>query len=173
MGFSRSVYQTVGGFREMFSEDIDMSKRIEQAGFSTRLIRSAAVYHKRRVDFAKFFRQVYVFGMSRITLKMLYPGSLKLVHTLPALAIVALLALIVAAIVVDWRFVLPIAAYLVAIFVGALISSRSLVVAVKAVPASVIQIGGYGLGFIKAFVSKIVMGRGRDIDSEIAIRKGK
>jgi hypothetical protein len=48
-----------------------------------------------------------------------------------------------------------------------------LVVAVKAVPASVIQIGGYGLGFIKAFVSKIVMGRGRDIDSEIAIRKGK
>ncbi len=173
MGFSRSVYQAVGGFREMFSEDIDMSKRIEQAGFSTRLIRSAAVYHKRRVDFAKFFRQVYVFGMSRITLKMLYPGSLKLVHTLPTLAIVALLALIVAAIVVDWRFVLPIAAYLVAIFVGALISSRSLVVAVKAVPASVIQIGGYGLGFIKAFVSKIVMGRGRDIDSEIAIRKGK
>ena len=83
MGYTREVYDKVGGFREMFSEDIDMSTRIRQAGFSTALIPDAKVYHKRRVDFAKFWRQVHVFGMSRITLKELYPGSLKIVHTLP------------------------------------------------------------------------------------------
>lgn len=33
MGFSRRVYKAVGGFREMFSEDIDMSTRIRLAGF--------------------------------------------------------------------------------------------------------------------------------------------
>ncbi len=88
MGYSRKVYDTVGGFREMFSEDIDMSTRIRQAGFSIGLIHPAHVFHKRRVDFARFWRQVYVFGMSRITLKLLYPDSLKLVHTLPALAVI-------------------------------------------------------------------------------------
>ena len=38
MGFTRDVYNCVGGFREMFSEDIDMSKRIARAGFRTILI---------------------------------------------------------------------------------------------------------------------------------------
>ncbi len=50
MGFSREVYERVGGFREMFSEDIDMSTRIRQAGFSIGLVRPAFVYHKRRVE---------------------------------------------------------------------------------------------------------------------------
>ncbi len=53
-GFSRDVYECVGGFREMFSEDIDMSTRIRNAGFSIRLFRSVVVYHKRRVDLKKF-----------------------------------------------------------------------------------------------------------------------
>ncbi|MDE5857708.1 MAG: glycosyltransferase, partial [Muribaculaceae bacterium] len=65
MGFARKVYEKVGGFREMFSEDIDMSTRIRNAGFSISLYPDQYVYHKRRVDFKKFFRQVYVFGMSR------------------------------------------------------------------------------------------------------------
>lgn len=50
MGFSRRVWEKVGGFREMFSEDIDMSTRIRQAGFAISLIREAYVYHKRRVN---------------------------------------------------------------------------------------------------------------------------
>ena len=101
MGFSRAVYEKVGGFREMFSEDIDMSTRIRQAGFSIGLIRPAAVWHKRRVDFRKFFRQVYVFGMSRVTLKLLYPGSLKAVHLLPAAFVLGSIALILLGIFVS------------------------------------------------------------------------
>ena len=73
MGFSREVYERVGGFREMFSEDIDMSTRIRQAGFSIALIRDAFVYHKRRVNLRLFLRQIYIFGMSRISLYLLYP----------------------------------------------------------------------------------------------------
>ena len=173
MGFSRRVYDKVGGFREMFSEDIDMSTRIRQAGFSIGLIRPAYVYHKRRVDFGKFFRQVHVFGMSRITLKLLYPGSMKLVHTLPALAVVIGVLLVLLGIFVSPWWLLPIGVYLAAIFVHALVSTRSVVIAAKAVPASVIQIVGYGTGFIKAYVTKILLGRGRDIEEEILIRKGK
>lgn len=173
MGFSRKVWEAVGGFREMFSEDIDMSTRIRQAGFSIGLIRDAFVYHKRRVDFRKFARQVYVFGMSRITLKLLYTDSLKVVHLLPAAFVIGSLALIILAIFHSWFWILPLAAYLVAIFVTAWISTRSFVVALKAVPASIIQLGGYGCGFIKAFLTKIVLGRGRNIEEEVEIRKGK
>lgn len=173
MGFSREVYDEVGGFREMFSEDIDMSTRIRNAGFHVSLIHPAFVYHKRRVDFKKFLRQVYVFGMSRITLKLLYPGSLKLVHALPALAVIIGLALVVCGIVVSPWFLLPIGLYLLAIFCMAWISTGSFVIALKAVPASVIQIVGYGCGFIKAYFLKILLGRGRDVNEEIMLRKGK
>lgn len=173
MGFSREVYDKVGGFREMFSEDIDMSTRIRNAGFSMALIRPAYVYHKRRIDLGKFFRQVYVFGMSRITLHLLYPGSMKPVHTLPALAVIIGVILVLLGIFVSPWWLLPIGVYLAAIFVTALVLTRSFVIAVKAVPASVIQICGYGAGFIKAFFTKIILGRGRDIQEEILIRKGK
>lgn len=173
MGFSREVYEGVGGFREMFSEDIDMSTRIRQAGFGIALIRPAYVYHKRRVDFRKFLRQVHVFGMSRITLHLLYPGSMKAVHTLPALAVLAGVVLILLGIFVSPWWLLPLGVYLVAIFLSAILITRSLVIALKAVPASVIQILGYGSGFIKAYITKILLGRGRDINEEILIRKGK
>ncbi len=173
MGFSRAVYQKVGGFREMFSEDIDMSTRIRLAGFTIGLIPQAKVWHKRRVDFRKFLRQVYVFGMSRITLKLLYPDSLKNVHTLPALAVIAALIIIVLSIIHSPWWLLSIAAYILAVFVLALISTKSIIIAAKAIPASLIQIGGYGVGFIKAWFIKIVLGRGRDIQQEIDMRRGK
>ncbi len=173
MGFSRKVYERVGGFREMFSEDIDMSFRIRQAGFSIGLVRQAFVYHKRRVSMGLFARQVYVFGMSRVTLKLLYPGSLKIVHLLPAAFVIGTAALVLLSVFVSRWFILPVAAYLLAVFLTALFSTRSIVIALKAIPASILQLGGYGCGFIKAYFSKVLLRGGRNIDEEIRIRKGK
>lgn len=173
MGFSRRVYEKVGGFREMFSEDIDMSKRIEKAGFTIGLVPEAKVWHKRRVDFPKFLRQVHVFGMSRITLKLLYPGSLKVVHALPALAVLTLAAITALGIfVTPWLFILP-ALYILAVFILAYGATGSLKLAFLAVPASAIQIVGYGTGFLRAWFSKILLRRRRDVDKEIMMRKGK
>ncbi len=173
MGFSRRVYERVGGFREMFSEDIDMSTRIRQAGFTIGLLRACPVYHKRRMSWRKFLRQVYVFGMSRITLKLLYPGSMKLVHTLPAVFTVGSVALIALAICWHWWCILPLAAYILALFVAALVSTKSLNIALMAVPASLIQLYGYGAGFIKAYFTKIILRQGRDVNQEIEMRRGK
>lgn len=173
MGFSRKVYETTGGFREMFSEDIDMSTRIRLDGFNIGLYPDLPVYHKRRVDFRKFLRQVYVFGMSRITLQLLYPGSLKAVHMLPALFVIGVAAMLAMAIAVSAWWLLPLGVYLLAIFISALWSTRSVRISLLAVPASLIQLGGYGCGFIKAYIGKIVLGKGRDINEEILIRKGK
>lgn len=173
MGYTRDVYNNVGGFREMFSEDIDMSTRIRNAGYNIGLLRNCHVFHKRRVDFRKFWRQVHVFGMSRITLKLLYPGSLKLVHTLPALAVIFGVILLLLGIFLSPWVLLPLAVYAMAIFITAIINTKSLKIALLAVPASAIQIIGYGTGFIKAYFTKIILRRGRNIEEEILIRKGK
>ena len=173
MGFSRAVYNLVGGFREMFWEDIDMSTRIRLAGFSIGLYPDMPVYHKRRLDFRKFIRQVYVFGMSRITLKLLYPDTLKAVHWLPAIFVLGVVAMLLLAIFASPWWMLPLGIYLLAIFISALVSTHSVIIAAKAVPASLIQLGGYGCGFIKAYFLKIILGRGRNESEEIALRKGK
>lgn len=173
MGFRKAVFDSVGGFREMYSEDIDMSTRIRNAGYRIGLLPDQKVYHKRRIDLKKFFRQVYVFGKSRITLHLLYPGSLKIVHLLPAAFVAGVVLMCIFAIVWSWLWILPLVVYLFAVCVSACMSARSLRVGLLAVPASVIQLGGYGLGFINAFTQKILFGRGRDIEEEIAARRGK
>ena len=173
MGFSKEVYQRVGGFREMFSEDIDMSTRIRNAGFSIGLITDVPVWHKRRVNWSKFWRQVHVFGMSRITLKLLYPGSMKLVHWLPAVAVIMFMVFLLLGVLVSPWWLLPLGAYFLALILFALISTGSPVIAVKAVPAAVIQLGGYGTGFLSAYFTKIILGRGRDEAREVELRKGK
>ncbi|MBQ7470947.1 MAG: glycosyltransferase [Prevotella sp.] len=98
MGIRREVYQQLGGFSKMrFGEDIDFSYRIVEAGYQTRLLREAWVWHKRRTDFRKFFRQVYNSGIARINLEKRHPGTMKLVHMLPMVFTVgvAFLSLIV------------------------------------------------------------------------------
>lgn len=173
MGYSRRVWEKIGGFREMFSEDIDMSTRVRKAGFSVRLIREAYVYHKRRTSIAKFCRQIYVFGMSRITLYLLYPESLKIVHWLPAVFVLGTTAMILLAIFWNVWAIAPLVAYLLALFATALASTRSLKIACMGVVAAIVQLGGYGIGFLKAFTWKVLLRHGRNIEEEVEMRRGK
>lgn len=170
MGFSREVYEKVGGFREMFSEDIDMSTRIRLAGLSIVLFPDVAVFHKRRVDFRKFWKQVHVFGMSRITLQLLYPGSMKLVHWLPAVFVIGALLMILGVVFWKWWLILPLVAYLLALWIWGIVSTRSLKIGTMGVGAALVQLTGYGTGFIRAYVWKILLRHGRDIDEEIRRR---
>ena len=99
MGVRKEVYLRLGGFSKMrFGEDIDFSIRIFKAGYRCRLFPGAWVWHKRRTDLKKFFKQVHNSGIARINLYKKYPESLKLVHLLPMVftvgtAVLLLLAL--------------------------------------------------------------------------------
>ena len=160
MGFSREVYEKAGGFRDMYGEDIDLSIRISRAGFRTRLIRDAFVYHKRRVNLKKFYKQVFIFGKARINLYKLYPDSLKPVHALPALFVAGSIAILLLSLLVSpWLSCLP-AFYLLLLFVDSLYKTGSLRIAALSLVTSIIQIFGYGLGFISAFVQKIIFRKG-------------
>ena len=94
MGIRREVYNKLGGFSKMrFGEDIDFSIRIFKAGYKCRLFPGAWVYHKRRTDFRKFWRQVYNSGIARINLYKKYPESLKIAHLLPMVFTIGAIAL--------------------------------------------------------------------------------
>ena len=147
MGIRREVYTQLGGFRAMrFGEDVDFSYRIVEAGYKTALIPDAYVYHKRRTDFRKFFRQVHNSGIARINLSILHPGTLKLVHTLPALFTLA---------VIPFLPLMPL--YALMVFADAAIQNKSFRIGALAVVSAFTQLIGYGTGFIGAAFRRYVL----------------
>lgn len=180
MGVRRDVYAELGGFSKMrFGEDIDFSIRIFKAGCRCRLFPGAWVYHKRRTDFRKFWRQVFNSGIARINLYKKYPESLKLVHLLPMVFTVGvffLLALFVAGVVIGQAglcagcqslgstisivALAPLVLYSVLIFMDSSLQNHSVRIGLLSVRAAFTQLMGYGCGFIKAWWQRCVQGNG-------------
>ncbi len=160
MGVKRSVYHALGGFSKMrFGEDIDLSLRIFKGGYSCRLFPDAWVWHKRRTDFKKFFKQVHNSGIARIHLQLRHPGSMKLVHMLPAVFTLGTALLLLGEIWCKWS-IAPLVAYALLIMADASLKERSIKVGVMAVAASYVQLLGYGSGFLRAFWKRIILKRG-------------
>ena len=149
LGIKKSVYEALEGFAPMrYGEDIDLSTRIFKGGYSCRLFPEAFVYHKRRVKFSSFFRQVKHSGEARVVLKNKYPETFKLVHLLPAAFVVGNLVLVMLGFFHHWFWFFPILLYCLMVFVDSLLKNKSLKVALLSVPASYCQLFGYGLGFL-------------------------
>ena len=173
MGILRDVYLKLGGFSKMrFGEDIDFSYRIVEAGYKPQLFPEAWVWHKRRTDFKKFFRQVYNSGIARINLEKRHPGTMKLVHLLPTVFTVGVIGLILISAVgrALMHFVnrdqfywmcfapwIPIILYSLLICTDSTIMNKSLKVGLLSVPAAFVQLMGYGLGFIESWWKRCVL----------------
>ena len=173
MGIRRDVYQELGGFSKMrFGEDIDFSYRIVEAGYQPRLFPDAWVWHKRRTDFRKFFRQVYNSGIARINLEKRHPGTLKLVHLLPTVFTLGVIGLILISAVGRvlmhyddvhrWFWLcaapwLPILLYSLIICVDSSIQNKSIKVGFLSIPAAFVQLMGYGFGFIESWWKRCVL----------------
>ena len=148
MGIRREVYQELGGFAGLrYGEDIDFSLRIVEAGYRVRLFPAAWVYHKRRTNLRRFFRQVWHSGEARIELCRRHPGSLKVVHCLPALFALMTVLLLVSS--VFHPLLLGIfGGYAALLFIDATWRERgNWRVGLLAIPAAFTQLLGYGLGF--------------------------
>ena len=175
MGIRRDVYQELGGFSKMrFGEDIDFSIRIFKAGKRCRLFPEAWVWHKRRTDFRKFWKQVYNSGIARINLYKKYPDSLKLVHLLPMVFTVGTTCLLL--LILSGLFLLcipiltiigsllvmiglmPLLLYSIIICVDSTMQNNSLKIGLLSIAAAFIQLTGYGCGFISAWWKRCVCG---------------
>lgn len=167
MGISKKAYMALGGFSKMrFGEDIDFSIRIFKAGYKCRLFPEAWVWHKRRTDFRKFFRQVYNSGIARINLYKKHPESLKLVHLLPMVFTVGvmsmlLLCLVLLAVAPSWAWLplVPLALYCLLIFVDSSCVNHSIKIGFLSIASAYIQLMGYGFGFIESWWKRCVCGK--------------
>ena len=177
MGIRRDVYMRLGGFSKMrFGEDIDFSIRIFKAGCKCRLFPEAWVWHKRRTDMRKFFRQVYNSGIARVNLYKLYPESLKLVHLLPMVFTVGVILLFLVACFgrimmvygnpadfYSWYYLVvgalsPILFFSLLIFIDSSIRNKSLPIGFISIGAAFVQLTGYGFGFISAWWKRCILG---------------
>ena len=157
MGIRRDVYLQLGGFSKMrFGEDIDFSYRIVEVGHMPRLFPDAWVWHKRRTDFRKFFRQVYNSGIARINLEKRHPGTMKLVHLLPTVFTLGVIGLLLTTFFYALACV-PIILYGLIICIDSSIKNRSLHVGLLSVPAAFVQLMGYGFGFIESWWKRCVL----------------
>lgn len=176
MGVRAEAYRALGGFAPMrFGEDIDFSIRIFKEGYACRLFPEAWVWHKRRTDLKKFFKQVHNSGIARINLYKKHPESLKLVHMLPAvftvgvalllllllvgLALFAVPSCVAAAPWVTAVAVAPLLCFVLLIFIDASVQNKSPYIGLLAVGASFVQLIGYGSGFLRAWWQRCVRGK--------------
>jgi cellulose synthase/poly-beta-1,6-N-acetylglucosamine synthase-like glycosyltransferase len=169
MGVRRDVYNALGGFSKMrFGEDIDFSIRIFKGDYKCRLFPEAWVWHKRRTDFDKFFKQVFNSGIARIHLTKRHPGTLKLVHLLPSAFTVGTALLIAAAItagvLMGWEAAFiclsPLLLLCAVILLDSTMRKGSLKTGLYSICTSFVQLAGYGSGLLAGWWNICILGKG-------------
>ncbi len=153
MGISRKAFEASKGFGLIHpGEDPDLSIRLWKLGFETQLIAKAFVYHKRRIDWSKFAKQVYKFGKVRPILNTWHPEFAKLTFWFPT---VFSIGLDMALIVLPLGIFTPIYFY-IGYFLVLLITStwytKSIKIGFLSIIAVLIQFYGYGIGFLESQV---------------------
>ena len=154
MGLSKKAFKESKGFGRIHpGEDPDLSIRLWNLGYQTKLIPEAFVYHKRRISWSNFYKQVHKFGMVRPILNEWHPSTKKITYWFPAVFIIGFIMAILCFVAGNKWLLAAYAAYFITAFVVALVSTRSLIVSLLAIPAILIQFFGYGYGFIKSTIA--------------------
>lgn len=166
MGISKAVFEATGGFSTLqVAEDIELSVRIEKAGFKAALIDSAFVFHKRKSSFDKFFKQLTMHGRGRVDLNLRHPGQIKPVHWIPTAFLVALLTIPILYITskpLGLALLSLVVSYLGLLCVAASFAYRSIRIGIMSVWASVLMLVGYGYGLASHYVLRIILSSGND-----------
>jgi len=160
MGISRKAFEESEGFGQIHpGEDPDLSLRLKKAGFKICLIPKAKVFHKRRIDWDKFYLQVKKFGLVRPILNKWHPGSGKITYWFPTLFMLGFLVSVIAAILGIWFFAGCYLIYFLIIGIDAAIKNKSIYIGLLAIRAVFVQFSGYGMGFLKSTVKIAMMNR--------------
>ena len=163
MGIARKVYDRIGGMNALrHGQDMDYSARIYEAGFKVGLISEAFVYHKRRTNLWKFFKQIFNWGVARINLQRLHPSLLKPIHALPAIVVMSyVLAVILGLSIASlrpmlWCTLIGHGGICALAFKQATIKYRRLDVGLLSIGTLNIQVFAYGMGFLYAVVQRMI-----------------
>jgi len=163
MGVRADIVEKIGGMGNLrHGQDIEFSNRILSTGKPIIKVENAIVYHKRRISIKKFFKQVFNWGIARINLYKIDFKMLEFIHFLPAIGTLFSLFIIIFSFIFPNIF-LPI---LFTVLVILIVMSLHAVIKYKDVkvfpfiPIIIItQIWGYGIGFIFAFIKRIIFNK--------------
>ncbi|MFN3840739.1 MAG: glycosyltransferase [Cyclobacteriaceae bacterium] len=160
MGISRKVFEATGGFFfDRLAEDIELSVRMRKAGFRVVLIEEAYVFHKRRTTLSQFYHQVSGFGRGRVRVGKVHPGEVKGVHWFPAVFVfggISLPVLLLASPLLTKLAAGMYLAYFFAVGADAWLTTKSVTVALLSIPSAMVQLAGYGTGFIREIVKTYI-----------------
>ena len=152
MGLSKKAFEISNGFGNIHpGEDPDLAIRLWKSGFETKLIQEAYVYHKRRIDWNKFYIQVNKFGKARPILNYWYPEYVKLTFWFPSLFLIGFFFSFFAALLGVKYFLSLYVFYFTLLFVLSFFNTKKLKIAFYSIVATLIQFYGYGTGFLVAY----------------------
>lgn len=153
MGISAAAFTATGGFGNIHpGEDPDLSIRLWKKGYRTSLFEDAYVYHKRRIDWEKFYIQVNKFGKARPILDLWHPEYKKVTFLFPTLFITGLAFSLILMLINVYFPVYIYTLYIVIIVIAASLQNSSIKVGLLASVAVFIQFYGYGRGYLKSFI---------------------
>ncbi|CAM4034770.1 MULTISPECIES: glycosyltransferase [Flavobacterium] len=157
MGLSKEAFEASRGFGNIHpGEDPDLSIRLWKMNFKTNLIPQAYVFHKRRIDWDKFYKQVNKFGKARPILNFWYPEYSKLTFWFPSLFLLTLIFSVLLSFFGFYYFLFCFSVYFGMVFVGSLLQSKSVKIASYAVIATMIQFYGYGKGYLQSYINLFI-----------------
>jgi glycosyltransferase involved in cell wall biosynthesis len=173
MGLSKKAFEASQGFGNIHpGEDPDLSIRLWKMNFETRLFPKAYVYHKRRIDWSKFYKQVNKFGKARPILDSWYPEYSKLTFFFPTLFLLGFLASVVFSFFWTGIFLAIYGFYFLAIFIVSTFQNKSLKIGFFSLIAVVTQFYGYGTGFLKSFWNiKVLKKKPQEVFPELFFKK--
>lgn len=155
LGISKKAFEKTGGFSSMkIGEDIDLSFRLWEHGFETQLIEKAFVYHKRRTSIEAFYKQTFKFGSARPVLNQKYPGTAKLTYWFPSVFIIGFILSSLLFMMGSWELITLYYLYFMLLFMSSLIVNKNITVAFLSIITTLVQMTGYGFGFLKSMFFK-------------------
>ena len=151
MGISKKAFEATNGFGKIHpGEDPDLTIRLWKAGFETKLIQEAFVYHKRRISWNKFKVQVRKFGLTRPILNSWHPETRKITFWFPSLFMLGSGLALIGALLGNWFLMFFYVIYFLLIFIDSTIKNKNIYIGLLSIYAVVVQFYGYGTGFIKS-----------------------
>ena len=153
MGISREAFLKSKGFGKIHpGEDPDLSIRLKELGFNTKLYNDLKVFHKRRVSVLSFLEQVCKFGVARTILNNRYPSTKKIIYWFPLLfSLTFLISIFLFFLNINSTLILMFTFYFIIVFIQSSLKNNSLV-GLLSIMTTLIQFVGYGYGFFKSFI---------------------
>ncbi|NJM14431.1 MAG: glycosyltransferase [Bacteroidales bacterium] len=154
LGLSKKIFEEMGGFPVIKmhpGEDMVLAIELIKRGYTTRLIKDAFVFHKRRTSLKQFYAQVFRFAKTRVIMSKIYPHTFKIFYTFPSLFLLGMPLLLILS---YWSllFIVPVALFVLLIFLDSLAKNKSLAVAFNSIISSFYQQFAYGMGFLKTAI---------------------